>query len=264
MNKFGISYNVFNGEELLLHSIGNHRPFIDHINIVVQYKSNFNELATEQLYETVLEAKKQGLVDVIFEYSPNLSISPQLNELNKRNLGLTIARDAGSVYFMTMDSDEFYEQNSYSSAISYIKKYDLLTTAANSYLHIKRPIYRSSLPDTTCVSFFTKIDIGSHFIVNDFYPCLVDPTRRLHGYRSGFFMFLPDELAMMHMNLVRNDGLRSKLFNTTSANNKKFIAEVKSVYDKWQFGDTLLFPGKPPMTIEMVDDIFYIDQYFLR
>ena len=86
----------------------------------------------------------------------------------------------------------------------------------------------------------------------------------MEASRSGFFMFRSNELAMMHMNLVRNDGLSSKFFNTTSANNKKFIAEVKSAYDKWQFGDTLLFPGKPPMTIEIVDDIFNIDQYFLR
>jgi len=262
MKKFGISYNVFNGEELLLHSIANHRNFVDHINIVVQYQSNFNEPATELLYETILEASKLGLVDTIFEFSPNFSLSPQLNELNKRNLGLSIARESGSMYFMTMDSDEFYENNAFSSAISYIRNNDLLTTAASSYLHIKRPIYRSSYPDTTCVSFFTKIDNTSLFTINDSYPCLVDPTRRLHGTRDDFFMFLPEDLAMMHMNLVRYDGLRSKLVNTSSANNKNFISAVQSAYDNWQFGDTLLFPGKPPMDIILVKDIFNLDKYF--
>ncbi len=44
--KFGVSYNVFNGEEHLINSIKSVRDSLDYINICVQYKSNFDENAS--------------------------------------------------------------------------------------------------------------------------------------------------------------------------------------------------------------------------
>lgn len=261
--KFGASYNLFNGEEHFIPSLRAIRDTLDHINVVVQYQSNFGEDGTESLYEAVVYAKREGLVDQVIEYSPDLSVHPQTNELAKRNIGLEAAKAAGVDYFVTLDADEYYEPLAVEEAKKFILANKIETTAAHSYLHIKRPIYRSSQPDSTCVCFLTKIDHYSKIIAGDFFPVLVDPTRRIHGERNSFYMFGASEISMMHMNLVRLDGLRSKLRNTSSAHMTEFITRVREVYDSWSFGDRLLFPNKEPMDIVEVPDLFNIDNIFV-
>jgi glycosyltransferase involved in cell wall biosynthesis len=261
--KFGASYNLFNGEEHFIPSLKVHREEIEYINVVVQYRSNFGEEATEQLYQAVSAAKRDGLIDEVIEYIPNLSLTPQANELAKRNIGMEAAKSAHVNYFATLDADEYYQTNALREAKRFIIKKKILTTAAPTYLHIKRPIYRSKFPDTTCVCFFTRIDKSSKIIANDHFPALVDPTRRIHGNRDGFYMFLADQIAMMHMNLVRKDGLASKLRNTSSAHMTNFILNVKNAFESWQFGMLWEFPNKPPMEIIETPDFFNIDHIFL-
>lgn len=260
--RFGVSYNLFNGEEHFLHSLRSVRSSLDHINVVVQYVSNFGDQAAENLFQVVGEAKRSGLVDQVIEYSPDFSVTAQSNELLKRNIGLEAAKSAGIGYFFTMDADEYYDSDQLSEAKRFILTNGIDTTCAHSYLHIKRPIYRSRLPDTTCVCFFTRIDNSTRLTLNDHFPALVDPTRRINGNRSRYYMFGADEISMKHMNLVRQDGLRSKLRNTSSAHMTEFISRVKSVYDSWTFGDVLMFPYKDPMEIIEVPDVFGIDYLF--
>ena len=262
--KFGASYDIFNGEEHFLPSLRTHRNEIDYINVVVQYKSNHGEEATELLYEAVNTAKQDGLVDEVIEYVPDLSLIPQANHLEKRNIGLAFARSAGVDYFMTLDADEYYLPEALKEAKRFILKNNILTTAAHSYLHIKRPIYRSKLPDNTCVCFFSKIEAHTKLVQGDFFPAFVDPARRIHGERDSFYMFMPDEIAMMHMNLVRTDGLASKLRNSSSASATEFMDKVKNMYQTWTFGDVLVFPNKPPMEIIQTDDYFGIDHLFTK
>jgi len=263
MTKFGLSYNLFNAEEHFLPSLRNHRPYVDYINVVVQYKSNWGEEASEKLHESILIAKKDKLVDDVIEYIPDYSLHPQVNELKKRNIGLQHAKKKKVKYFMTIDADEYYIQDSFSDAIKYIKKNKILLTAAHSYLHIKRPIYRSKYPDTTCVCFFSSIEGIDKIVMSDFFPTKnIDPTRRINGHAKNFYMFPQEELSMMHMNLVRIDNLKSKLENTSSRNMVEFIDNVKSTYQNYKFGNILYFPNKPPMQIIKVPDYFCIDKMF--
>lgn len=260
---FSASYNLFNGEEHFLSSLRTHRSEIDYINVVVQYRSNYDEEATEALYDAVRVAQSDGLVDEVIEYQPDVSISPYYNELAKRNIGLEHSRSRGAKYFLTLDADEYYHAEALREAKKVILAKGVVCSGAHTFLHIKRPIYRSRLPDSTCVCFWTRIDQASKIVFNDYFPILVDGTRRLHGDRS-FYMFGPEDLAMMHMNLVRRDGLASKLRNTASAHMVEFIETVRRVYDEWEFGDVLAFPNKPPMEIVQVPDYFSIDHVFAR
>ena len=66
----------------------------------------------------------------------------------------------------------------------------------------------------------------------------------------------------MHMNLVRQDHMMSKLSNTSSSQNAQFIEAVKEAYKNWEYGQLLEFPGKPAMEIIQVPDFFQIDHLF--
>lgn len=258
----GVSYNVFNGEEHLLHSLRIMRENVDYINLVVQFTSNAGHPASQQLSEVLNQVDSEQLIDAIQIYTPDLSIPPVVNEHKKRTIGLQMAKASGVTHFMTMDCDEYYPNDEFVRAKEFIEERGIDASAVSTYLHIKRPIWRSREPDVTCCAFLTRITDHSEIIFNSPYPVLVDGTRRLHGDAARFHFFHVDMISMRHMNLVRKDDLRSKLRNSSNAPMKEFMEKVRSAYDGWQFGKTLLFPNKPPMDIVEVEDIFGIDKFF--
>jgi len=257
----GGSYNVFNGEEHLLHSLRVMRPNLDYINIVVQFISNHGFPASQHLQDIIGEAIASGLVDDVIHYTPDLSASPAYNELSKRNIGLKHALRAGVEYFLTLDCDEYYLEPEFKRAKELIEAEKLRTTAVATYLHIKRPIYRSALPDTTCCAFLTKLEADSEISYGASYPALVDPTRGLHGDREQFRMFPAEVVSMRHMNLVRHD-LEGKLRNSSNAGMVDFMDLVRKAYREWKPGEMLRFPNKYPMEIIEVEDLFQIDHLF--
>lgn len=261
--KFGVSYNVFNAEEHLIPSIENIRNSVDYINIVVQYTSNLNNPATEQLRDTIKEIEQRGLVEKIVEYQPS-PLPPQQNEHQKRVVGLKHARAAGVTYFTTMDADEYFLPDQYNEAKRFIVNNDIAYTAAPTFLHIRRPVYRSAKPDSTDICFFARIDGTATIPFGARFPANVDPTRRITGSGDKFYFFGERELAMMHMNLVRQDKLQSKLANTSSSANTEFIQRVLQAYNTWEPGKLLYFPNKPPMEIVEVPDYFSIDYLFKK
>jgi hypothetical protein len=261
--KAGVSYNVFNGEEHLLASLAQVRSCVEHINLVVQYRSYIGRPCSAALYDVLAEARREGLYDVLHEYEPDTGLSPKLNELAKRSIGLEIAKAHGATHFMTMDCDEYYVPTEFAAARDFIVRSDVRTTAVATYLHIRRPIWRSREPDTTYCAFLTEIGLDSRLVLNAPYPVAVDPKRRLHGDEPSFHLFDPAEIAMRHMNLVRLD-LTSKLENSPNAGNLDFMSRVAKAYSNWTFGEPLRFPGKPPMEIVETPDLFGIDHKFAQ
>ncbi len=258
----GVSYNVFNGEEHLLSSLRIMRKNVDYINIVVQYVSNFGLQCKPELPLIIEQALNEKLVDEVVTFVPDLAARPQLNEVRKRNIGLTNAKNAGITHFMTMDCDEYYVPEEFANAKEIILTDNILVSSCRSYLHIKRPIYRSENTDTTCISFLTKLESKSEIVINSYYPTLVDPTRRLHGDSSKFLFLDSNIVCMRHMNLVRHD-LSWKLANSPNKTNVEFMTKVGDVCANWKFGEVLNFPNKPAMNIIQVEDIFDIDANFM-
>ena len=259
--RFGVSYNIFNGEEHLIPSIKSIRDSVDYINLVVQYVSNNYSNASEKLFEVLKEIRTSGLVNEIIEYTPT-NQAPQLNEYQKRVIGFNSARDNGIDYFATMDADEYYFSYQLNQAKRFLISNSISCAVVPTFLHIKRPIYRSKLRDTTDVCFFTRINHTTKLAFGAPFNANVDPTRRLITSDPNLYFFKENELAMMHMNLVRQDHLKSKLENTPSSKNTKFIKAVKKAYETWEYGNLLEFPGKPQMEIIKVQDFFQIDHLF--
>ena len=259
--KAGISYNVFNAEEHLLASLRQVRPHVEHINLIVQFVSYSNNPCSEGLRHVIHAAKSQGLCDDVIEFRPDFGKSGKLNELAKRSMGLDVAQRNYCTHFMTMDCDEYYVADEFARARAAIIENGIQASAVSTFLHIKRPIWRSKEPDTTYCSFLTEITDRSRLELNSEYPVGVDPKRRLHGDSSRFHLFYKNEISMRHMNLVRHD-FEAKLANSSNASKSEFMQQVREEYARWRFGEVLRFPRKPPMEIIKVEDIFKIDHLF--
>ena len=61
--KLGVSYNIFDGEELLEGSIKQIRQHVDHISVVYQVVSNFGNPCNPELVPLLERLKSEGLVD---------------------------------------------------------------------------------------------------------------------------------------------------------------------------------------------------------
>ncbi|MDQ7989671.1 MAG: hypothetical protein REI09_08560 [Candidatus Dactylopiibacterium sp.] len=257
----GVSYNVFNGEEHLLHSIRQIRPCVDFVGLVVQTVSNLGNPAGPALEATVASALEQGLADRVTWYVPDLAAPPVMNELRKRNIGLDDARRAGVTHFMTMDCDEYYDTREFAAARDFIDACRIRASSVRTYLHIHRPIWRSRLPDNTCCAFLSEIGNDTVITLNAPYPTFIDGTRGINGNGRPFHFFDERIIAMKHMNLVRHS-IDSKLSNSSNAGMTEFMKGVRDLYAAWRPGQPLAFPGKPPMEIIEVPDLFGIDAHF--
>ena len=109
----GVSYNVFDGEELLEDSIKQIRSEVEHISVVYQTISNFGNKCDSELIPMLNNLVTQGLIDELFEYKPIVGIGGHYNEVTKRNIGLSLSIGAGCTHHMSMDSDEFYKTNQF-------------------------------------------------------------------------------------------------------------------------------------------------------
>ena len=112
--KLGVSYNVFDAEELLEGSIRQIRDHVDYISVIYQKVSNFGNPCNESLECLLRRMKESGLVDTVVCYRP-VKTSGTRNELYKRNAGLTLSRRHGCTHHMSMDCDEYYKTNEFVS-----------------------------------------------------------------------------------------------------------------------------------------------------
>ena len=120
--KWGVSYSIFDGIELLEHSIKSIRNSCNYINVVYSNISWYGNKATWDILSILKDLQERKLIDEIIYYEPNLTLSASENERKKRNLGLQFAKKAKVNYFMTMDADEFYLQDEVEKAKRYIVK----------------------------------------------------------------------------------------------------------------------------------------------
>lgn len=222
--RVGVSYNVFDGEELLEFSIKTIRKSVQHINIVYQTVSNLGNPSNPDLEEKLKKLKNEGLIDEIYHYNPDLKVSPHQNEQNKRDIGLKIAKKDKCNYFMSMDADEFYDEEQFRLTLDKIVRSNINTSAVRIIEYLKEPDNQivagyTFVPDgfelyDFCVPFVIKIN---KFINQKhgqgYFSCSVDPTRKL--FHNGRFKLFPmQEIVMHHMSTIRKD-LNKKYSNSS-------------------------------------------------
>jgi len=241
--KLGASYNLWNGEELLKSSILSIRDSVDFISIIYQEKSNHGNERSD-LNPFLSSLLKEKLIDKILYYEPDLSLNPKLNELNKRNLGLSLSRNAKCTHHLSIDVDEFYQKEQFDKAKKYIEQNNINISVCQMQTYYKYPTLQIIPPEDYYVTFIFSIKSQTKFILNlKNYPVLVDPSRYV-PIDNSFKIFQRKELEMHHMSYVRKN-IRFKMENAGAKCN--YINEIDKLvnhYENFKDGDQAMFAGK--------------------
>lgn len=236
--KIGVSYNLFDGEELLPASIKAIREYVDYINVVYQTVSYFGNPASSDLVEKLEKMIKEGLIDELYHYNPVLEIDPRLNEVCKRNIGFELVKKNDCDYFLCMDVDEFYDGQRLEMIAKFMVLNDITTSAASIIRYHKHPecqmvgIHNFVKPNNTLcndyVPLLVKIDRSIQQKHGGYFPCFVDPTRGI-SCPGRFRVFSAQEIAMHHMSNIRKDLVKKYQNTSNTVFSEKSLEELKNV-----------------------------------
>jgi len=268
--KLGVSFNVFNGEELLEQCANSIRPHADFICVIYQNVSNFGK-NKKDLTPMMDEFVSAGVIDKAILYEPNFTfegveegqkalLSPTFygiyNEMEKRNLGLACCKANECTHLMDMDTDEFYKTEQIQKAKEKIEAGGYDASFCQMQTYYKRPTTRLLPSEQYYVPLIYKITNRSKFesIDNIDYPVLCDGKRRIKSKYP--YVFSRGEIEMHHLSYVRKDeaSMRSKFENCSSIQNfpKERIDKLITCWLEHYEGQPILF-GKDQVfqTIEV-------------
>jgi hypothetical protein len=256
--KVGISYNLFDGEELLEASIKSVRDNVDYISIVYQTESNFGNPCSPDLIPLLEELKNKKLIDELYRYKPKTNQRGHYNEITKRNIGLSLSQGRGCTHHMAIDSDEFYTDSQFKYLKEVMDKEDYDACACQMVTYYKEPTYILDPKESYYVSLLYKIKSGCQYIMNHDFPVLVDPTRRMKSAKCK--IFTRKEIEMHHMSYVRKD--ISIKFQNSSAVSDGYTDSfnlMKEHYDSWELGKKAVC-GIPlrPFNVIKTENIFNV------
>ena len=225
--RLGVSYNVFDGEELLEESITKIRESVDFICIVYQTTSNYGEYR-DDLEPFLVDLKQRGLVEYLYQYKPKEIEGRhrgELNEVVKRNIGRDICVKVGNCsHHITMDCDEIFIPEEFDSAKNQVIYNDFDTTYVsydnyykNTNLILSQKSFMKETKQRTMnlgyMSFIVKCDERNYG--TGLTPLILDPTRTIDC--KDFHIFNRRDIKMHHYSYIRKDekSLRRKLNNTS-------------------------------------------------
>jgi hypothetical protein len=263
--KLGVTYNIFDGEEMLFYSLRNLRPMVQHINVVYQTISNFGNENTN-IEEQLKKYERAGLIDFLYKYEPTLSTNEdgslrwqngQENEVIKRNIGLQICRANGCDAMMTLDCDELYDPKEFKWAKDDFEIGDYDTSFCKMSTYYKEPIYRLFPKEEYYAPLFYKIKKDTKFgYESTDYPVILDPTRKVKAGYSRIYE--REEIEMQHFAYVRND-ISSKVINSSSQSDEVSKRKVIWHYNNFKgIKDSALMIGGVAHELIKVENKFDI------
>ncbi len=205
----GVSYNVFDGIELLEYSINQIRENVDFINIVYQNISYFGHKIKQKNEEKLFSLKEKKLIDNLelfkVENICNTAIEAKDLEKEKRNRGRKICIENGCDYFLDLDVDELFDKEQFLKAKNFIIdnkiQYSICETVNYCYL----PTIQKITQKTQYIMFVCKID-WTKSLGSTNYSKSIDPTRGYIIENFGkVYEFKKEDLIMHHMSNVRKD-----------------------------------------------------------
>lgn len=204
--KIGVSYNVFDGVELLKDAISYVREYVDFISVVAQKRSNFGEELTEKEIKILEDLFKEGYINDLYYYNPDVSLSAHGNEITKRNLAIQICENNGCTHVMVSDCDEIYDNDS----MEYLVNFHRENPEKVSYCSIDVYYYNHKY----------KIVSNSKLHVSNLFPVKyrfgrgvcrerVDPTRIVNVRNHELVEYHSNEdVVMHHYTYVRKDMIK--------------------------------------------------------
>lgn len=246
--KLAAIYNVWDGEELLLKSMGQVKNHVDLFIIVWQDISNWGQYHNPisnidfSLFSNVL----------LIKYAHDPGTLPVNAEKEKRNLGIQIALEHNCTHFLHMDCDEFY-QDFESAKRQYIRS-GKQGSVCRILTYFKSPILRLRGYDNYFVPFIHKLKINTLAGYYS-YPYYCDPTRRINTNN----VCLINE-PMHHFSWVRRN-IERKANNSTARNNIKKSNLLNDYYSPETKEGSKLVDYQNQELIK-VDDIFNLSEIF--
>lgn len=218
--KLGVTYNLFNGEELLEASIKCIRNDVDYINVVWQEYSWTLEKANPKLEKHLNNLKNKGLIDRVIKFEFDVNKSQNFVRLRRKkgNLGLKDLRINHCTHFMMMDTDEFYRKEEFKKAKKFIVENKITHSACPIYDYRILPCYRMADVRDYSVGFIYKFTIFSRVIARQEInnnPCRIDLFRTVPYIPFINKFFYLTDIVMHHMTGVRLD-YDNKMRNTIS------------------------------------------------
>ena len=212
-------YNVFDGTELLRHSMNSIERIVDEYIIVWQDVSNFGENYNGLLQHPLLfDSKKIHLV----YYSPDLTVNGTENEKRKRQSGINKAKELGASHFLNVDCDEFYKEP-YKAWKQYLES-GKEGSVCKIFTYFKKPTWRFETEDGYYVPFMHKLNQNTT-VGGAGYPFYVDPTRSVNTQDVALL-----DTYMHHFSWVRDD-IERKCRNSSAKYNLERGTMLQSYYD---------------------------------
>lgn len=209
--KLAAIYNVWDDWQWLDISTKRIEPLVDGIIVIASEKSNWGEISP------IPDRWKDRVTirEPFFNHPLNC-------ETDKRNFGISIARQSGYTHFLQMDCDELYEEEPFLKAKERFQvEPDLQGLVCRTQVYFKSPDLTVGL-DHTLVPFIHKL---TPWIKNEFnrhYPYARDGKGNLHidpsrsfNINSGVKM---DDILCHHYSWLRSD-YEKKIRNSTARNN---------------------------------------------
>jgi len=254
--KLGVSYNLWDGEELLEGSIKQIRQHVDYISVVYQTISNFGNPCNPELVPLLERLKSEGLVDELFEYNPKVNKGGHFNEIQKRNIGLSLSQGAGCTHHMSMDSDEYYITSEFENLKKIVEDGDYDSSYCQMQTYYKSWEYALDPPETYYVSLIFKIKNESNYVIGAPVPVLVDPTRRMSPSDKPLVL-KREQIQMHHGSYIRND-IRIKLTNSSSKTDNWNIDGVVNYYENFKDGNKglMIKPFEEYVNLKKIKKLF--------
>lgn len=268
--RLGAAYIVFDGIELLEHSISQIRQSVDYVVVVYQTTSWFGKPILQEDIFTLERLKSSGLIDEFLLFKDFYPLSPNSSQLvmqsktyetKKRQFGMQYCLRNGCTHFLCMDVDEFYESTQFKTAKDFIDTKDYAISACKFINYVNLPVYHRGY-GSHYVPFICKINsstkLGREFFVR------VDPTRGVNNGLSGSYTFSTSDLTMHHMESIRKNLLRKyesttrfifdRQHTTDLINSIKAVNDVKMTVNFKK----IIYPAVGQVSLSKVDNKFKI------
>jgi len=233
--KYGLSYIVADGEELLEDAINHHRQHFDYISVVLTTETYHGIKTSQRCIDILNKLKSENLIDEIIETK---TPAPLVGR-HCRNIALKSLQNSGCDYGLVSDVDEFYEHGQ----INRVKEILKDTSIDMTYFYLKHywadEVYAfedHGKYNETLVPFIFKV-IGdlTYGTCSEAVP-YVDPTRTFIKVLN-WKLIDPTDCYMHHFWMVRSD-IREKFqhrCNMSGWNINTFEDNIK-YWEKWKPG----------------------------
>ena len=201
-SKLGVTYSLFNGEEILPYSLKTIRKNVDYINVVYQKKSWTGTDCLNDLEDKLKKMLDEGLIDNIIEYKVPDNVNTNKKTklvLEKKNQGLKDLKRHNCTHCMIMDVDELYDSEEFIVAKKFVIENNISHSACNLYDYRYYPEIRSRDVAKYCVPFIFKLRFWSRLSEHFIMPVKVDRLRTISYWKLFDKFYFLNNVIMHHM-----------------------------------------------------------------